>query len=242
MLVSVITICFNSENCIAKTIESVLNQTYPEVEYIIIDGASSDATVSIAESYMPQFEQKGYAYKIISEPDQGIYDAMNKGIKNATGSLIGIINSGDWYENTAVSTAVENLPFDLFFADVNLIKPSGTVITKHSRMDAFPSSRHWNHPTMFVKKETYDALGLYKCRGIHDDFEFYLRARKAGVKIKIENTVLANFQTGGASNDKSFKKCMRRIKDRYEAYRVNGFGLLSILECVGIEAAKFILS
>lgn len=242
---SVITICYNSENVIRKTIESVLGQTYPCIEYLIIDGASADKTVSIAEEYTARFSEKGYEYRIISEKDNGIYDAMNKGIRNSTGDIIGIINSGDWYEPDAVETAAEeyrNGSYDLFYADINLVKANGSVIVKHSRHDRFPTSRHWNHPSMFVTKETYQSLGLYLGEGIHDDFEFLLRTRRANCRISIVNKTIANFATGGTSNDKSLKKCMKRCMDRYHAYRRNGYSALTFIECVGIEAAKYILS
>lgn len=245
MLVSVITICFNSEAVISKTIESVLNQTYGEIEYLIIDGASKDRTVAIAEEYTERFKEKGYVYRISSEPDQGIYDAMNKGIRQASGKLIGMINSGDWYEPDAVETAVkayEEDPYDLFYADINLIRENGSIMVKHSKMDRFPTSRHWNHPTMFVTSETYQELGLYRNEGIHDDFEFLLRARRAGKKVTIVKKTIANFVTGGASNAKSFAKCKKRCLDRYRDYRINGYSRLAIVECVAIEAAKFILS
>lgn len=245
MKVSVITICFNSEAVIAKTIESVLNQTYKEIEYLIVDGDSKDKTVEIAESYRERLEAEGIEYKVISEPDEGIYDAMNKGIRNATGELVGIINSGDYYEPEMIETAVseyEKEPFDIFYADINLIKENGTVIVKHSKMDKLPTSRHWNHPTMVVKRAYYEEIGTYKCEGIHDDFEFLLRARKKNAKIRIVSKVLANFLTGGASNAKTFKKCKQRCKDRFHAYRVNGYGIWSLFECVAIEVAKFILS
>lgn len=245
MKVSVITICFNSEAVIAKTIESVLNQTYKDIEYLIVDGDSKDKTVEIAESYRERLEAEGIEYKVISEPDNGIYDAMNKGIRNATGELVGIINSGDYYEPEMIETAVseyEKKPFDIFYADINLIKENGTVIVKHSKMDKLPTSRHWNHPTMVVKRAYYEEIGTYKCEGIHDDFEFLLRARKKNAKIRIVSKVLANFLTGGASNAKTFKKCKQRCKDRFHAYRVNGYGIWSLFECVAIEVAKFILS
>ena len=102
MKVSIITICFNSEAVIRKTIESVLNQTYTDIEYIIIDGASKDKTVEIAESYRLSLEGKGITFNVYSEPDKGIYDAMNKGINKATGELVGLINSGDWYEPSMI--------------------------------------------------------------------------------------------------------------------------------------------
>ena len=243
--VSIITICFNSEAIIKKTIESVLGQTYTDIEYMIIDGASKDKTVEIAESYKDAFAEKGIDYKIFSEPDKGIYDAMNKGIAKATGELVGLINSGDFYEPEMVETAVkayEEKPYDIFYADINLIKDNGQIIVKKSRYDKLPTSRHWNHPTMVVRKAYYDEIGTYKCVGIHDDFEFFLRARKKNARITIKNVTLANFMTGGASNKKSFKQCKKRCKDRYKAYRDNGYGIWSWFECVGIEIAKFILS
>ena len=245
MLVSIITICYNSEAVIRKTIESVLTQTYPEIEYLIIDGASKDNTVKIAEEYRERFSEKGYAFSITSEPDQGIYDAMNKGIRKASGELIGLINSGDWYEPDAVETAAkayERDHYDLFYADINLVRENGTVIVKHSKHDRFPTSRHWNHPSMFVTGSTYQELGLYRCEGIHDDFEFLLRARRANKKISIVNHTIANFATGGASNAKSFARCKARCLDRYRDYRLNGYSRLAIIECVGIEALKYILS
>ena len=245
MKVSIITICFNSEAVIRKTIESVLNQTYTDIEYIIIDGASKDKTVEIAESYRQSLEEKGITFNVYSEPDKGIYDAMNKGINRATGELVGLINSGDWYEpdmiETAVNTYKEN-EYDIFYGDINLVKANGQIIVKKSKFDKFPTSRHWNHPTMIVRKSYYDEIGTYKNEGIHDDFEFFLRARKKNAKITIVNKTLANFATGGASNQKSFAKCKKRCRDRYKAYKDNGYGLWTWFECVGIEIAKFILS
>lgn len=245
MLISIITVCYNSAATVAKTIESVLAQTYPKIEYILVDGASKDDTVQIARSYEEQFRQKGYAYRIISEKDKGIYDAMNKGIRMATGEIIGMINSDDWYEPHAVQTVAETYqktPFDMFYADLNLIKDNGTVIVKRSRLDKIVSSRHWNHPTTFITKKTYDEVGLYRCETIYDDFDLVMRVRRAGKKIVIRNEVLANFRTGGVSNEKSLKKCLKRCGIRYRCYRNNGYSRLYIIECVAMEFAKLILS
>lgn len=245
MLVSLITVCYNSEKTIRKTLESVLAQTYPNIEYLIIDGKSADNTVAVAEEYKEKFAQKGYAYRIVSEKDKGIYDAMNKGIGLATGELIGIINSDDWYEPIAVETAVNTYkeePYDLFYADINLIRADGSVIVKHSRLDKYPSSRHWNHPTTFITKKTYEEQGGYLCKTIYDDYDLILRLRRAGKKVAIRNVVLANFRTGGVSNEKNVKKCIQRIKARYGYYRRNGYSRLYIFESVAMEVAKFILS
>ena len=245
MLVSIITVSFNSENTIRSTIESVLSQTYPCVEYIIVDGASTDNTVSVAREYQSRFDERGYQYRVISEKDKGIYDAMNKGINMARGDIIGIINSDDWYEPLAVETAVNTYkksPYDMFYASINLVKESGKTIVKRSKYDKFPTSRHWNHPTSFVTKKTYEELGAFRCEGIHDDFDFLLRVKKAGKKIVIGDEILANFRTGGTSNDKSIKKCIRRCKDRYKCYRNNKYSRLYMFECVLMEISKFILS
>ena len=101
-LISVVTVCFNSERTISRTIESVLNQSYPIYEYLIVDGRSSDKTMDIVKEFEPLFNGK---MKVISEADNGIYDAMNKGILMAKGKLIGILNSDDWYEPDTLENA-----------------------------------------------------------------------------------------------------------------------------------------
>ncbi len=245
MLVSIVTVCYNSEKSISKAIESVLNQTYPEIEYIIVDGLSKDNTVEIAKSYEGKFREKGYSLRVISEKDKGIYDAMNKGIRAANGEIVGMINSDDWYEPIAVETAVNTYlqeQYDYFYADLNLVRDDGTVIVKHSKADRFPTTRHWNHPTTFITKKTYEQMGLYRCQTMYDDFDMLLRLKRAGKKAAIRNVVLANFRTGGVSTEKSLKKCLDRCGYRYTAYRNNGYSPLYILECIAMEFAKLILS
>ncbi len=243
--ITVITVCYNSSDTIRKTIESVLRQTYSRIEYIIIDGASKDGTAETARSYQKQFQKKGYAYRIISEPDRGIYDAMNKGIREASGELVGFINAGDWYEKDAAAAAAREyarMPYDYFYADIRLVRSDGSVIVKHSRPDRFPASRHWNHPSSFCRKQLYTELGGFKCEGIHDDFEFFLRVRKNGGRIRILNKVLANFRTGGISSRKDVSMCRKRIRDRYRGYRENGYSPLCLIECIAAEAVKYVIS
>lgn len=242
-LVSIITVCYNSEKTLAKTIESVLNQTYDSVEYLIVDGKSTDQTVRIAESYNQRFRQKGYVYKIISERDKGIYDAMNKGIQIATGELVGIINSDDWYEVNALEQVVKcymETAFDMFYADIRIHK-NGTQIIKHSRLRNYVVSRDWNHPTTFLKRTVYDKF-QYKLESIHDDWDLYLRIRNAGYHIEIRNEVLANFSFGGVSNERSLKKSISRGKARYKIYRNNGYSRFYMIECFLIETVKFIVT
>ncbi len=242
--VSVITVTYNSQKTLRGAMESVLGQTKPPMEYLIIDGASKDGTVELAESYREQMEQKGIRLRVISEPDQGIYDAMNKGIRLAEGSVIGILNSDDWYEPDTVETVTgefEKDDCDLLFANIRMHKRDGSSFVKKARLKKLQSSRDWNHPTMFVRAEVYKSHPFRK-KGIHDDYGCYLQLVKEGYRIKTLDKVLANFRMGGVSNHKSLKEAVSRIKDRYRwCYRVNGYSRWYLLECVAIEMAKMIL-
>lgn len=241
--VSIITVSYNSKNTIRKTIESVLHQTYSNFEYRIIDGLSNDGTVDIAYEYNKQFEERGIKYYIKSERDKGIYDAMNKGIEESRGEIIGIINSDDWYEKDALENVINkyrNTSFDYYYANINLIFKNGKVIQKKSKKDNIATSRHWNHPSCFVKKSIYNELGKFNCTGIHDDFDFFLRVRKNNKHICVDNKVIANFRVGGESNERNLYKCIQRCKDRYKCYRNNGYNRLYLVECILMEIAKFI--
>lgn len=243
-MVSIITIAYNSEETIAETMESVLNQTYSRMEYLIIDGDSADRTVETAESYRERLERRGIRLRVVSEPDYGIYDAMNKGIRMAEGDIIGILNSGDRYEPDAVETAAETFvreDCDVMFADIREYRRDGSSFVKKARQRAFQTSRDWNHPTMFVRASVYKAHP-FRMKGIHDDYGCYLELRRAGCRIVTVNRVLANFRLGGASNHKSLKEAFGRIRDRYRwCYRVNGYSRWYLIECVAIEAAKMVL-
>ena len=244
ILVSIVTVSFNSEKTIRKTIESVLNQTYQNIEYRIVDGLSSDNTVSICQEYEDAFRKKGIKFVISSEKDNGIYDAMNKGIFDAKGEIIGIINSDDWYELDAIESVVDSYKktvFDYLYANINIVRADGSILTKRSKKDLIVTSRHWNHPSCFVKKALYEEMGGYKCRGIYDDFEFFLRIKKSGKKILILNKVLANFRTGGVSTQKNWKECRDRIRERYRCYSQNHYNPLYILECMVTELVKMLM-
>lgn len=241
--VSIITVTYNSEKTLAKAIESVLNQSAAAYEYIIVDGKSSDGTVELAHSYDDAFKMKGVIYKIISEPDNGIYDAMNKGIRMATGDIIGMINSDDYYETCAIKTVINaynDKKFDLFYADLNMIKPDGNSFVKHSRNRKYATSRDWNHPTTFITKEIYNNYS-YRTQTIHDDYDLILRLKKAGVRITVVNKVIANFVMNGVSHDRSVKKAFSRMKIKYDIYRDNGYSPLYFFECFLVEFAKLII-
>ena len=241
---SIITVTYNSKAMLGVTVESVLRQTFSGIEYLIIDGASEDGTVELAESYRRRMEEKGIDFRIVSEKDEGIYDAMNKGIRLATGGIIGIINSGDWYEPDAVETAereLRNNRCDLMFADIRIHKADGASFVKKARLRRFQTSRDWNHPTMFVRADVYKSHP-FRCKGIHDDYGCYLQLKKEGFRVAAVDKILANFRMGGISNRKSLKEAVRRIRDRYRwCYRVNGYSRWYLAECVAIEAVKMLL-
>lgn len=244
MTISVVTVAFNSENCIGRTIESILAQDYDWIEYRIIDGGSSDRTVEIAESYRQAMQDKGIAYDIISEPDGGIYDAMNKGIRLAQGDIIGLLNTDDTYEPDALRTVADTFAqtdCELLFANIRLYQADGRSFVKKARLRRFETSRDWNHPTTFVRADIYKA-NPFRNLGIHDDYGFFLQMKRQGRRIVTVDKVLANFRLGGASNKKSFRAAKKRIRDRYlYCYRINGYSRWYLAECVVIEAAKMIL-
>ena len=244
ILVSITTVAFNSAQTIARTIESVLNQTYENIEYIIVDGASTDDTVKIAKNYEQNFKEKGYIYKIISEPDNGMYDAINKGIRNAAGKIIGNINSDDWYELDAVEKVVsvyKETDFDFFYADLRMIYSSErTIIKPAKKCSKIITSRKWNHPTQFATKEFY-MKEPYKCQNMHDDLDVMIRAYKKGYHVEVLNEVLANFTMEGMSHKREIKASLLRCRWKYEIYRNNGCSRLYFIECFMTELIKLIL-
>ncbi|MBD5468184.1 MAG: glycosyltransferase [Lachnospiraceae bacterium] len=198
MLVTIITVCYNSEKTIAQTIESVLHQTYSDIEYLIIDGKSSDNTMKIVENYRMAF---GARMRVVSEPDNGIYDAMNKGIRMASGDLIGIINSDDFYEQDAVEKIVRSYRKDmcavLYGAVRNLVddREESVSILSHEFLDR----RMIGHPACFITKSAYDRYGLYDTKYCSvADYDLMLRYRNSGgVEFVPVYEIIANFRSGG---------------------------------------------
>lgn len=205
MKVSIITVCYNSAKTIEQTIQSVLTQDYPQIEYIVIDGASKDGTQGIIQKYQSSIT------KTLSEPDRGMYDAMNKGIAMATGDVIGILNSDDVYMNTHVisdlMTKMHKEQADVVFADLILVdEHQPEKIVRYYDSGHFDPSRFrygWMpaHPTVFVKKHIYDEVGLFKTDyQIAADYEMLIRilaVRKAAY-IYVPKPVV-RMRAGGAS-------------------------------------------
>jgi len=195
-LVSIITVVFNGGKHIEKTILNVLDQTYSNIEYILIDGGSKDNTISIIKKYENKIDYW------ISEPDKGIADAFNKGISLATGEIIGIINADDWYEINTVTLAVEALKNgDVAYGNMQCWKGNEKDYVFMADHNFLKNEMCINHPTVFVKKYIYEKYGVYSLEyKIAMDYDFFLRLDKNGVKFIYINRVLSNMGLEGVSN------------------------------------------
>lgn len=212
--VSIITPCFNSEKTIRDTMESVLGQTYPNIEYIIVDGGSTDATMRIVKEYEAKFKGR---LRYLSEKDKGIYNAMNKGIRMSTGNIIGIINSDDYYEIDTVERVMENrsrVKYQVIYGYLRCIDKHGSErVLKARHLDI---GRHMiAHPTCFVTRSVYRDYGLFiEWLRIASDYELMMRLSKHdNVEFTIIEDVLANFRLGGASSgyDTAFEASLVRF-------------------------------
>lgn len=212
-LISVITIVYNGEKFIERTINSVINQTYPNVEFIIIDGGSTDQTLDIVRKY----EDKISFWK--SEPDQGIADAFNKGISVAKGSIIGFVNSDDWYEvNTIEKVAGYFDTNEVVFGDVQFWEKNKKAHRTYGNHNRLNHGMTIAHPAVFVKKEIYDRYGLFNLEyKIAMDYEFILRLYFNKVSFYNIESIIVNMSLGGLSDRKWVEACIeeRKIKDLY---------------------------
>lgn len=204
-MVSIVTVCRNSADTIKDTIESVLNQTYRNIEYIIVDGKSSDATLDIIRKYEPVFQGR---MRYISENDKGIYNAMNKGIRMARGQLIGIINSDDYYELDAVENVVNNMnsnQYQVIYGYMRVLeKDAKKRIVKDNHKNL--KNEMIPHPTCFVTRKTYQKYGLFlEWFKVAADYELMLRLyHKTDVVFTQVKKVISCFRLGGASTDKKY--------------------------------------
>lgn len=201
MLISIITVCYNSEKTIAQTIESVLHQSYRDIEYIIVDGESTDHTMEIVDRYRPKFEGR---MKVVSEPDDGIYDAMNKGIRMASGELIGIINSDDFYEPDAAAKMMEVYREGMcavLYGEIRSLvdeKEESISLLSHHFLD----QRMIRHPACFITRSAYEKYGLYDTKYCCvADYDLMLRyQRSGGVEFIPVYEIIANFRNEGICN------------------------------------------
>ena len=202
VLVSIVTVVLNGEDGIEKTINSVISQKYKHIEYIVIDGASTDGTLEIIKKNSMHIDNW------ISEPDDGIYCAMNKGISLANGDVIGIINSGDIYYESTIGLIVDSYNKNpgeiIIFGEMNRCFDDGSMIhydmneecvsSLNKKMSVF-------HPSTFVSAEVYYKCGTYDSRYyISGDYDFIKRVINAGINYSIVNNSLALMESGGVSD------------------------------------------
>ena len=205
MKVTVITVCFQSEATLQKAIDSVAGQTWPSIEHIVIDGASRDGTVAIVE------RNRGSIAQFVSEPDKGVYQAMNKGLKLATGDIIAFLNSDDVYSNPRVLESIvrtmQEEGLDALYGDVEFFHAANPdkVVRTYDSGRFNPSRLGWGwmpaHPALFIRRDIYKRFGHfsedYKIAG---DYEFIARIFKSGqLKSRHLDQVLVRMQTGGLS-------------------------------------------
>lgn len=227
MKVSILTVCYNSALTIQDTIESVLKQTYNDIEYIIIDGASIDDTLNIINRYKDQIS------KIISEPDNGIYDAMNKGLALATGEIIGILNADDFFaSHTTVSDIVNTLKSsgaDSLYGNLNYVDGNNLnkIVRKWVAGNYSLSSFRWGwmppHPTFFVRRKVYEQYGTFRLDlKSAADYELMLRFLFVNnISTAYLPKVLVHMRTGGVSNASFTNRLSANRQDRL-AWKLNG--------------------
>lgn len=241
MKISLITVTYNSSKTLKDTFNSVLKQSHPNFEYIVVDGASKDDTVSIIKEYDSLFQGK---LKWVSEPDNGLYDAMNKGIRMATGDIVGIINSDDYFTSNYVlqeiaTTFKQNKNLDAIYGDIHFVHPDNlqkcvryysSKIFKRSlmRLGFIPA-----HPSFYIRRECFDKYGLYKTDyKIAADFEFLLRVIfKNNIRTKYLPMDMVTMRTGGTSTS-GIKSHIGIMKEHLRAFKENeiytNVGLLSL--------------
>lgn len=236
--VSIITVCFNSEKTIQGTIDSVLAQDYPAIEYIIVDGASSDGTLNLVSSYGDKIS------KVISEPDRGIYDAMNKGILSASGDVICMLNSDDLYANpSSIRHLVEHIQAsgaDSVFADLLIVdrENTGRIIRHYDSSRFAPEKLRFGwmpaHPTFLAKRSVFKNWGLYSLDyRIASDFEMMARLFfKGRVSYAYLPEVVIRMRAGGISTA-GLRNSWILNKEIVSACRENG-----IKTCLPLLLAK----
>jgi glycosyltransferase involved in cell wall biosynthesis len=212
-LISIITIVFNGEKHLDQTIRSVLDQSYRDIQYIIIDGGSTDQSVNIIKKYEKDI------YYWISEKDKGISEAFNKGISRATGEIIGIINADDWYEPDTLEQVGRQMgDADICFGDMQLWKNERKEFIQKGNLKMISKEMTCNHPTVFVKRKVYETYGgfdlQYRCAM---DYDLMVRLKVKKCRFIYLPFTLANMRWGGFS-DTSWKAGCREtleIKNKY---------------------------
>lgn len=227
MKISIITVAFNAARTIADTLESVAAQTHPEIEHIVVDGASTDSTLEIIQRH------RKHISRLISEPDQGIYDAMNKGLASATGEVIGFLNADDVYADNGVLERVSAImakdDLDALFGDAEFVSPTRpNQPLRRYRSERFrPERIAWGwmpaHPALFLRRSVYERFGKFRTDyRIAGDFELVARIFHGGtLAYRHVPEVLVRMRTGGISTG-GWRNTLLLNREVLRACRENG--------------------
>ena len=233
MKISIITITFNSAKSLKRALESVQSQTYTDIEHIIVDGASTDGTKALIETYAKAHKNVRW----VSEKDKGIYDALNKGIRMATGDVIGFLHSDDVLYSAdslgQIATAFEDKDVDVVYGDLQYCHGE-KVVRRWKSNDFNPRALKYGwmppHPTVYVRREVYQQVGEYdEWFRISADYDMMLRIFKAGYTSHYIPEVLVSMEIGGASN-KNTKARLSKTQEDYIVLKKNhvGAGYLTV--------------
>lgn len=247
MKIALITTTYNSEKTIEYCIESVNSQTHIEIEHIIIDGSSTDNTIEIIKNTSSRF------IKIVSEPDKGIYDAMNKGIRLASGDVIGTLNSDDTLINDQVITKIAEIflkkpEIDCVYGNLVFVNSDGKVVRKWQSRPYKPGlfAQSWTpaHPTFYCRREVFEKYGLYKTDyKIAADVEFMLRVLELHkIKSYFLDETLVSMSMGGVSTQ-GLKSTITITKEMHRAFKENGlpFNLPKYLFYKGLKIKEYLI-
>ncbi len=224
--VSIITVCYNSAATVAHTLRSVAGQTYPNIEHLIIDGASKDETLAVIEA------NNHRVARLVSEPDRGIYDAMNKGIGLATGDIVGFINSDDFYASdhaiADVAKVFEDSATDACYGDLQYVRQTdiGSVVRYWRSSQFVPGSfsRGWvpPHPTFFARRSIYERLGFFDLRfPIAADMELMARFLEVHrIQARYLPQVLVKMRLGGTTNS-TWRNVLQQNREIWEAMKMH---------------------
>ncbi len=240
MKITVITVALNSARTIADTLKSVASQSYPDVEHVIIDGGSTDATLALAR----QWGRTGM--RVLSEPDTGIYDAMNKGLRLAEGDLVGFLNADDVFNDAevlaVVAAAANDRRVDAVYGDlVYVANADPERVVRHWRSGKWAPRRlrfGWMppHPTLYVRRALIEQLGGFdRMLRIAADYDFMLRVlRRPGINVAYVNKVLVRMRMGGISN-RSLRLLLRKSREDLISLRRNEIGGWLALICKNVR-------
>lgn len=238
--ISVITASYNCKSTIGNTIESVLSQSYPKIDRIVIDGASTDGTIAKIEQYRSQLSA------FLTEPDKGIYDALNKGIARASGDVVGFLHADDLYAHedvlAKVACAFEDQSVCAVYGDLQYVsKEDTTQVVRHWASRPFEPQmlrQGWMppHPTLYVRREWYERIGGFDINYCiaADYFSILQLFSQPGFKAVYIPDVLVKMRVGGASN-RSLKNIIRKSREDYDALRRSDFGVLSAITALGMK-------